>query len=934
MTIKIPVSADFNSGDLDKIIQQFSAQMNQLAKSIAAANNVKFNPIDSSTHEDIIKVQRQFEALKKLSEGFNSRLKATGQSGAGLFDVDFHRLYENQKAGARKALDVLQYVTAGTTFASRMPGPVGSNQGGQQLAQVHGSPATYGWKQMGGSIVSSAVNATGPAGQVISQAVSTGMSQGMKAGLFGLAGGAAALGVGSLISSAREKVSTAQQEMVGYDRLKRALGDVSVGFDNLKGSLRHASDNIWETYDKGQDLAMEFAKIAGLSRDQAGNLAKEVETGGAFSWAYGMDTRQGVNFFAQLRQFKTTSNDADTRRMAVMIGEGIVKSGAFAKAEEMMLAVAGYTANHARSSLSVANVEGYMGALSSMVKSGIPGLDPQGSANILSRANAALAAGGAAGEASQNFIYATLGRKHGLDPIMTKALQETGLLGSGKMAFGKDSAIGIWAEKNGVKIPESAMSDRTNFSIMKEGFYNSYGHNRTLMLQAMSNTFGLNLAQTSALDMMDEGGLGAMQGRLFRLGIDISKVSASGIPTLGNIAVGDDKLLGEIISDLRKRDGDQKLTEDERKKLNQSVELYNATGDVEQLRDVLTVLSATRDMMKTEGSETQRLLAETNNELVRMASTLVEPLNSIKDGVLHIAKIFRFDPAKLAAQRRLDQAEADLKAQKGVDEYNDPVMKSRDNIQSPMSAAEIIPTKDGEVSMYTPLSGGGDVLIPGAGQASSVPRSGGITPKLRVSDAVQSRMEEMLASLPPDVADEYRAHPEFLAMIAQESGWRHYDENGGLLTSKAGARGLGQITGPTGRKPGYGIIPLRDESPAENLRFSFDYYKRMLRLHGGDANKAFVSYNAGPGAVEKYGYDKVSQWDEPRNYVSSINSMLPGTMSPLPDGHDKRFAPKANEASASIHVTGTIQDHRGNEMGSFEPTKTRVGIPVAQGWGS
>src|SRR5690606_2495220 len=128
--------------------------------------------------------------------------------------------------------------------------------------------------------------------------------------------------------------------------------------------------------------------------------------------------------------------------------------------------------------------------------------------------------------------------------------------------------------------------------------------------------------------------LNELQKRLQRTGIDISKVSASGIPTLGNIAVGDDKLLGDIISDLRKRDDDQKLTDDERQKLNQSVELYNATGDLEQLRDVLIVLSATRDMMKTDGSETQRLLAQTNNELVKMASTLVDPLNSIKDGVL------------------------------------------------------------------------------------------------------------------------------------------------------------------------------------------------------------------------------------------------------------------------------------------------------------
>ena len=129
--IKIPISADFDSGDLDKVVQQFSVQMNRLAKSIAEANDIEFSPIDTSTVDDIKKVHQQFEALKRLSESFNKRLKDTGQSNFNLFEIDFHKLYENQRAGARKALDVLQYVTAGTTLSSRIPRSTADNLGSQ-----------------------------------------------------------------------------------------------------------------------------------------------------------------------------------------------------------------------------------------------------------------------------------------------------------------------------------------------------------------------------------------------------------------------------------------------------------------------------------------------------------------------------------------------------------------------------------------------------------------------------------------------------------------------------------------------------------------------------------------------------------------------------------------------------------------------------------
>ncbi|SDH27435.1 lytic transglycosylase domain-containing protein [Nitrosomonas sp. Nm132] len=882
--VRIPISADFNSGDLDKVVQQFSSQMNRLAKSIAEANNTKFNPIDDATADDIKKVIHQFDALKRLSESFNKRLKDTGQSNAGLFDIDFHRLYENQRAGARKALDVLQYVTAGTTFASRMPGTTTGNQGGSQLpVPTNGTPATAGWKHWGGNVFNSAMGAAGPGGQVISNAVSAGMSGGLKAGLFGLAGGFAALGVGKLISSAREKIGDAQQEAIGYDRLKRSLGDINVGFDELKSSLRFSAGEIWETFGKTQELAVEFAKISGLSRDQSKNLAKEVAFGGGFSWSLGLDTKQGNQFFAQMRQFKVTNNESDTRRLGLMIGEGIARSGAFSKADELMQAIAGYTANQARMSLTVPNVAGYAGMLSSMVGSGIPGLDPQGAAAILGRANSAIMQGGGAGEAGQNFLHSILGRL-GLNPVESTLFQEGGLLSTGASTFG-GKLFTDWAKMRGVAAPGIAgNSSDTLFSHVMGGLGDNYS-NPWLRLNAMSRMFGVNHSQAMALDVLHKQNpkmLGGMETHLSGLGVDISKLSSTGIMSTASIFTGDRKTLDGAARDLLNRTDKGKLNDQEREDL-----IKAQMGDDEgAFRDVLMKLTSTREMQQTEGSKTQELLSETNRVLQDMASRLVPAIDTMKDGILHLARLAGFKP---------------------------------------------IQSFDGEI--YKELNAAGNKLdkingISTAATAGQLPDaipapSPATSSEVNMSHDAKQRMESVLASLPPGLAQRIRDKPTFQKQVAVESGWRHLGKDGKLLRSKAGALGITQVMPETGKNPGGNVIPLRDDSMEEYLRFGLDYDDWLHKEFGGDTEKALAAYNWGVGNVKKFG-DRYKNIPETNNYVNSI-------MKGLPEGHDKRFADQSQETKLSLHVTGTMNDHSGRPLGPIEAPVTRIKLPSANG---
>lgn len=91
----------------------------------------------------------------------------------------------------------------------------------------------------------------------------------------------------------------------------------------------------------------------------------------------------------------------------------------------------------------------------------------------------------------------------------------------------------------------------------------------------------------------------------------------------------------------------------------------------------------------------------------------------------------------------------------------------------------------------------------------------------------------------------------FSGLIQAESGGRHYDESGGLITSPVGARGITQIMPETAKAPGYGVTPLRDDSEEEYLRFGRDYLQAMVNRFDGDYRKAIASYNAGAGNVDK-----------------------------------------------------------------------------------
>lgn len=84
--------------------------------------------------------------------------------------------------------------------------------------------------------------------------------------------------------------------------------------------------------------------------------------------------------------------------------------------------------------------------------------------------------------------------------------------------------------------------------------------------------------------------------------------------------------------------------------------------------------------------------------------------------------------------------------------------------------------------------------------------------------------------------------------------------------------GLMQLMPSTAKQ--FGVIdPF---NPAENIRAGVSYLRQLLDRYDHDEQLALAAYNAGPGAVDKYG-SKVPPYKETQNYVLKITGMQGNT---------------------------------------------------------
>ncbi len=610
MAIKIPVSAQFDAADLKQQIQMVNDQIRILASQVGQANKQKFEPINVKSKDDLNAFIKQMQKLLSIQTELKQTMSKTGQGATNPLMADWSKMYTDQAVRIKKMQSMLQFL--GVEFNDqpapkpKLPAPTPSNPSPAPHSRPQNNNQPPAWQNH----LSTMLRNAGPVGGTISGAMNAGLSGGAGAGLMGLVGGLAALGVGKIIGAVADKIGQAQDNVIGLDKLYRQVGGI-VSFSSLQRGVMSTANRLGMTNGDAIALASTYSRAANIQPGQ--NLGTGMLVSGGLARSYGLDPNSVAGTMGQLSASRVVNNDQQLRRMGLLMGEAIGKSGAFAQAGEAMQAISDFATQQARMSLTAPNVPGYAGAMAGLMSSGIPGMDLQGSTNLLGRINASLQRGGAMGDPSRAFM-ARMALRNGINnPMALEVLQSGGAFGTISSTLGPDSLYGQ-------RFGGSYHGDQTLLDMTRQGIHRAYGYGPDSIV-ALSRHLGVGINDALAIDQMSSADMSGVSDRLRRLKINPDSVNATSYAALGQIQSG--KGLEVMGNEYLKRGA---LDAGERQRLTDAL----IKGDPEKLKDVLTQVATVHGPAKTEGSEIRDNVAKLNNQFEDYARRALPALDVMR----------------------------------------------------------------------------------------------------------------------------------------------------------------------------------------------------------------------------------------------------------------------------------------------------------------
>lgn len=894
MAIKIPVSAQFDAADLKQQIQMVNDQIRILASQVGQANNQKFEPINVKSKEDLDAFIKQMQKLLKIQTELKTTMGKTGQGQTNPLMADWKKMYGDQAERIKKMQNMLQFL--GVEFDDnpkpkppRTPTPPNPNPNNPPVPNNW----RQGWGAQGVNVMQSGLRAFGPVGGVMSNALSSGLSGGAGAGLMGLVGGLAALGVGKIIGAIADKVGQAQDNAIGLDKLYRQVGGVAsyAAWKRAIGGPNGLADTLGMKTSDAIAMASAYSR-ANLRPGE--NPMTGLLTSGGLARSFGLDPTGVAGSMARLRGANIGRSDQETRRMGALIGEAIGKSGAFGQANEAMEAITNFATTAARQSLTGPNVAGYGGALAGLMQTGLPGMDVQGAASLLSRVNASLTRGGNMGEASQAFT-ARMGMAAGLNPYQLRSFQETGMFGTLSSAFGANTPYGR-------AFGAGPQGSTTMFDMVKRQMARQYGQGTPEYYMALANHLGTGVNEAMTLANTSMTQLTGADTRAKRLGLNVNPQLMAQMGIIEGGGAG----LGNMAKDYL---GRKDLTDSERSRL---MGAYKG-NDAEKLKDIMAELVSVHGGTKTEGSQIRDNVAKLDNTFTRFADRALPSLDVMRMALVKMTggsedslrsdyeKGMRQDQLRRGQRKygwRIDAYGEEMKAlqNKGVglqtmgpegDRYR--ALKRQQQITQQELAAY---NQVGFDAAHTAAYGNGLT----ATETGAIDTSGlGDSPAALIENAKASLPENVPGDMAAraksmekdiqDAAKKYNIRPSLLrGLIAQESRFSN------KAVSRAGAIGAAQLVPKWNAKymRQYDIYTQRG-----NIMAGAAHLRDDLDAAGGNEYEALSRYNGGTGAgrytSENRNYAPgVYAWEDK---LKDLNNIDPKTMPQTGGRIDIKAAP-------------------------------------------
>jgi hypothetical protein len=767
-----------------------------------------------------------------------------------LFSPDFAKKFATQKQAQAVQDEMLKRVSSAIGIQSASSGRW-TRMAGAATGAVTGAILGGGDGGFGGML-------GGAAGGFLGTALAFGNPIG------GIIGSTVGAGLGGAIDRHLDRALT---EALETSNLRKNLGGLSAEFDDLREVSRAASSGLGMASTEFLQAERAFARTAGTLPGEVQGLASETRGAAQFARSLGLSPEAGITFFAQERQFRGTNDEAGARRLGFSIAEAMNRSGLFSKADEVLQAVAGFTATAARSGLATPNVGGYTDILAALAGQGGPyARDVQGAAGLIGRLDASFRGAAQGGsEGWRNFLLGSYQRSYGpeLNGLDLSNLQEGGLFGTLEGAIGEGSVAWKAADPDTKRhyaavLAQAKARGTANIpfiDIQMAQLKQETGGNVQWMAAAAQRNMGIGSREFYALweTYNKPGGITGLYNKLKGYQVDPDTLPMGNIIALSQFATGGrDTLMQQANRLLSGDEYANKLTGEEAERLQKAM----GGGNVEELRQAVVQLSASREM-KDLGEKSLEAQKGIENELTKLSSKMLPVLTEMKDAVL--AGLFK-------TRSGFDEAR---KAFNGETALNGNILNQGDVAQAKVRMAKrmerIREIKDLDKNTARRADGSSPYQEELEQLYRDNERDGMI---LGQSAMGKSLSPEEKAALSKVSAEQGLPESAYLRLMALEA-------SGPRAVSPKGAKGRMQVMPSNFLK---GEDPF---DPEDNFRAGGRVYQYFLKHYGGNEEAATAAYNGGFPAGNAVMRGRAPPAEETRKYLNRNRAME----TPLPAGH-------------------------------------------------